>query len=106
MHVRIWEYQVRPGRESEFERVYGPGGEWARLFESGAGYLGVELLRDVDGEGRYATIDHWTSRAAWEEFRTARAADYEALDARCEALTEKERGFGSFLSLGRSRSGS
>jgi len=105
MHVRIWEYDVKPGCESEFERTYGPGGEWALLFESGEGYLGVELLRDAQGQGRYATVDHWASRAAFEAFRSARADEFEALDRRCSELTERENEIGTFLCLGRSRVG-
>ena len=39
--VHVWEFQVRPGRESEFESHYGPDGTWARLFRSAEGYLSL-----------------------------------------------------------------
>ena len=32
----------------QFERVYGPEGEWAQFFRTGRGYVGTELLRDVE----------------------------------------------------------
>ena len=32
MFVVLWEFEVKPGREERFERVYGADGEWAQLF--------------------------------------------------------------------------
>jgi heme-degrading monooxygenase HmoA len=101
MYVTMWEFLVRPGSEDEFQRVYGPDGEWARLFASGAGYLGTELLLDGeqgDGSGakRYVTIDRWSSAEALADFRLEFGAEYEQIDARCESLTMRETHLGSF----------
>lgn len=96
MFVIIWEYRVRPAHESAFEQVYGPNGEWVRLFQRGEGYLRTELLRDADVARRYVTIDRWASAAAYEAFRRQWQSDYEALDARCEPLTEHEARLGAF----------
>ena len=94
--VHLWEFEVRPGREAEFESHYGPEGTWAKLFRSAEGYDGTTLLRDPARPGRYVTIDRWDSEAAYQRFRSARAADYAALDAACEALTVSERSLGRF----------
>jgi heme-degrading monooxygenase HmoA len=88
--VAIWQFRVRPECAAEFERVYGPHGAWAELFRDAPGWLGTQLLRDRSDPGRYLTIDSWTSAEAWEILRSARAAEYEALDARCERLTLEE----------------
>jgi heme-degrading monooxygenase HmoA len=53
-------------------------------------HLGVELLRDVANPSRYLTIDRWKTSEAFGAFRKAHAAEYEALDVRCEGLTEAE----------------
>ena len=95
MHVTIWEFRVKKGREAEFERAYGPIGEWARFFERAEGYLGTELLRDAKNRQRYVTIDRWISQATYEAFRSRWADEYEAIDERCEALTEYETPLGS-----------
>lgn len=89
-HVILWEYRVRPGQETVFERIYGPAGDWARLFGQAEGYLGTELLRDRDAPGRYFTLDRWASREAFEAFHRGRREDYEALDRRCAGLTASE----------------
>lgn len=96
MYVIIWEYRAKEGRESAFEQIYGPAGEWIGLFQHGDGYLGTDLLRDTDTPRRYVTIDRWVSSTAYEAFRRQWKSDYEALDARCEPLTEHEALLGTF----------
>ncbi|HST17103.1 MAG TPA: antibiotic biosynthesis monooxygenase [Gaiellaceae bacterium] len=53
---------------TEFEEVYGANGPWAAFFERGAGYVGTELLRDLEQAGRYVVVDRWESREAYNHF--------------------------------------
>jgi heme-degrading monooxygenase HmoA len=62
----IFSYEVRD--PAGFERVYGPDGEWAEFFRRGRGYIGTELLRDVETAGRYLVIDRWESAEAYNAF--------------------------------------
>ena len=87
-----WRFKVRPGREEEFLRAYGPDGEWARLFSVAEGYIGTEL--DEEAPGVYVTTDRWTTSAARDRFLRAHVREYEELDKRCERLTEKEEALG------------
>jgi len=32
MFLALWEYEVKPGCEERFEKVYGPEGDWAQPF--------------------------------------------------------------------------
>jgi heme-degrading monooxygenase HmoA len=86
----VWEFLVRPGKRREFEKTYGPRGSWARLFRRGRGYLRTELMRDGQRVNRYLVLDVWTSRAAYEKFKAANRVGYQALDQRCESMTEME----------------
>jgi len=95
-YVIAWEFEVKRGKEKEFERMYGPRGEWARLFAKGKGYKGTELLRDKERKRRYVTIDRWESRGAFERFRKKHAKEYVRMDARGVGLTAKERKMGEF----------
>ena len=52
----------------EFEQVYGPEGEWAQFFRTGRGYVGTELLRDVEIPGRYLVVDRWETREDYNSF--------------------------------------
>ena len=95
-YVILWEFEVREGKEKEFERMYGPGGDWARLFATSAGYRGTELHRDAERKGRYVTRDEWESREAYERFRAENQKKYETVDAAGEGLTVRERRMGAF----------
>ncbi len=116
VYVIVWRYRVRRGAVRPFERIYGPRGDWARLFRKGRGYLGTQLLREVDaeascgeqrGEGRlkdrplpasacYVTIDTWRSRAAFEAFHCRHHSEYQRMDALCESLTLHEEKLGAW----------
>jgi heme-degrading monooxygenase HmoA len=48
----------------------------------GDGYIGTELLRDVETPGRYLVIDRWESAEAYNEFVAAHREEYmERVDA-------------------------
>ena len=94
--IYIWAFEVKPGREAEFERAYGPAGDWIRLFRQASGYLHTELIRDTGNPRRYLTIDHWESEAAQRAFREQFAAEFKKIDKACEQLTESEILIGHF----------
>lgn len=90
----VWRYAAAPGAEARFAEIYGPEGEWARLFRRARGYVRTELLRDE--AGGFATLDYWDELASFEAFKTDFGAAYAELDAACEALTEREERVGVF----------
>jgi heme-degrading monooxygenase HmoA len=94
--THIWEFHVPPETEVRFLLLYGPNGEWARLFGRAKGHLQTLLLRDEGNPHRYLTVDRWQSAAAYQEFRTRFAREYHALDLQGEALTSVETNLGSF----------
>jgi heme-degrading monooxygenase HmoA len=98
MFVVLWEFEVKPDCAARFETVYGPAGEWVRLFRSDSNYQGTRLLRDTSRHGIYITIDLWRSREAYDCFRKTADGLYRAIDAECEGLTCNERHIGSFES--------
>jgi heme-degrading monooxygenase HmoA len=101
----VWEFRVPLERVPDFEAAYGPDGGWARLFSRAVGFIGVELLRCTQQEGRYLTIDRWESRAVFEAFHAQFAAEYKELDASFESLASAETRVGAFVRAGRSASG-
>jgi hypothetical protein len=96
----IWRYHVQPDRVAEFERRYGPAGDWARLFAQAAGYRGTALLKDREETLVYVTVDRWESEAAFLSFRERFGEPYRDLDASCDSLTHRETRVGSFTELG------
>ncbi len=94
MFVALWEYEVKPSCEERFEKVYGPEGDWARLFRSDPDYRETRLLRDTAGGAIYVTLDFWNRRKAYEKFMNSHAAEYKRLDAVGGKLTLRERQIG------------
>ena len=99
-YTYVWEFTVAAEQRAEFERVYGPHGDWAQLFRRAPGYLGTLLLRDLTDPRRFVTVDRWQSESDHRAFRAAFALEYAALDARCEHLTTAEVPLGSFDEAG------
>lgn len=98
-YLVVWEFQVRAGSEAQFEAIYGPSGDWVRLFSKADGFIRTELNQDLNNPRRYLTFDYWTSKAAYESFRQQSREAYSAIDHRCEGLTEKETALGTFESV-------
>jgi len=92
----IWQFQVREGMETRFERVYGPHGEWVQLFAQNDAYIKTELVHRLNSRS-YLTLDFWTLETAYEAFRKQHRAEYRALDLRCEGMTENEQEIGRFV---------
>ena len=92
----VWEFQVKAGREEEFELFYNGEGLWAMLFRKSADYFGTKLMRDVNTPGRYVTVDKWESDWAFTEFKRTVEFEYDAIDRKCEELTESEKLVGVF----------
>ncbi len=90
MFVILWEFEVKPGSEALFERVYGPSGAWAQLFQRAPHYRGTKLLRDVSRSLHFYTIDYWDFESSYREFLTRHKSDYEELDRSTGQLTDGE----------------
>jgi hypothetical protein len=99
MFLVLWEFEVKPGCEKRFERVYGPGGDWDSLFRRDPHHAGSHLFHDTRNALVYLTVDYWLSRKSYEEFLAAQSTDYKALDALAEKFTAKERHIGSYESI-------
>jgi heme-degrading monooxygenase HmoA len=93
----VFSYEVRDA--PEFERVYGSNGEWAEFFRHGRGYIGTELLRDVEAPNRYLVIDRWESADAYNTFVAEhRDAYMERVDG-TRFHYDSELRFGTFESI-------
>ena len=89
MFVILWEFEVKPGSEAGFEKVYGPTGEWVQLFQQDPCFRGTKLLRDVSRPGHFYTIDSWES--SYRQFLVRLESAYQRSDHSAERLTLQER---------------
>jgi hypothetical protein len=96
MFVILWEFEVKPGSEDRFQRVYGPKGAWVRLFQRDRHFRGTQLRRDPSRALFYFTIDFWDSETAYKKFLTNNRASYQELDRATERFTLHDRRILSF----------
>ena len=94
MIALVFSYEVRDA--AQFEAVYGPEGEWAAFFKDADGYIGTELLRDIETPGRYLVVDRWESAAAYNSFVNERRDDYMRRVDDTRFLYDHELRFGTF----------
>jgi heme-degrading monooxygenase HmoA len=90
----VFSYEVRDA--AEFERAYGADGDWAQFFRTGHGYIGTELLRDVETPGRYLVVDRWESADDYNAFAAAHRDEYMRRVDDTRFYYEQELRFGTF----------
>jgi heme-degrading monooxygenase HmoA len=90
----VFSYEVRDA--GAFEQAYGASGEWAQFFRSASGYIGTELLRDVEIAGRYLVVDRWESAEAYNAFANANRDEYMRRVDDTRFYYEQELRFGTF----------
>ena len=94
MIALVFSYEVRDAQA--FETAYGADGEWSQFFAQGAGYIGTELLRDVEHPTRYLVVDRWDSADAYNAFATENREEYIRRVDDTRFLYEQELRFGTF----------
>jgi heme-degrading monooxygenase HmoA len=97
--VVIWQFTVKSEHLAAFERVYGSGGDWARLFRGCPGFVQTELLRDAEAPNQFATLDYWRTPDDYVRGMASLAPAYQELDQRCAGWTLEERRVGNFVKL-------
>ena len=94
MIALVFSYEVRDA--DGFERAYGPDGEWAQFFTGAPGFIGTELLRDVELPSRFLVIDRWESADAYNDFAAAHREEYMRRVDETRFHYEQELRFGTF----------
>ena len=96
MLALVFSYETHDA--AEFERAYGTHGEWAEFFRPGRGYIGTELLKDVEVPGRYLVIDRWESAEAYNAFVAEHREEYMGRVDETRFHYDSELRFGTFES--------
>lgn len=98
-YVYKWEFKVHPGKQHEFEKLYGPEGDWEKLFKKHPGYISTQLLKSTEQENTFITIDYWKSKEDLDEFKSTFKNEFEILEKEGEKLTISEKQVGNYFNL-------
>ena len=94
MIALVFVYEVHD--TAAFEQAYGAEGEWALFFRQGKGYVGTELLRDLEQPGRFVVVDRWESGEAYNAFVQEHRDEYMRRVDETAYLYDQELRFGTF----------
>ena len=95
----MWQFDVQPGREKDFEVFYGADGDWTALNRQTRSYLGSSFLRDQNQSSRYLLIEYWSEMIVYEQHRTSRSARIEAIETRRTELVDALEPLGIYTAL-------
>lgn len=95
----MWQFDVKAGREDEFEQLYGADGAWTAMNRHTRSYLGTSFLRDQNRESRYVLIEYWSEMLVAEPDRGVRAVAVAEFEARRKPLVEAVEPMGIFTAL-------
>ncbi len=95
----MWQFDVKKGRENEFEQLYGVEGEWTAMNRHTRSYLGSSFLHDQNKSSRYIVIEYWSEMIVYEQHRAFRSDAITSLEERSAALVESVEPLGIFTAL-------
>ena len=95
----MWQFDVKPGREAEFEQLYGADGAWTAMNRHTRSYLGSSFLNDQAQTSRYIVIEYWSEMLVSEPARGVRSTAVAAFEAQRIALIESVEPLGVFTAL-------
>jgi hypothetical protein len=94
-----WQFDVKPGREADFELFYGADGEWTALNRNSRSYLGSSFLRDQSLRSRYLVIEYWSEMLVYEQHKTHRKDEIARLNEHRSELLASVEPLGVFTAL-------
>ncbi len=95
----MWQFDVKTGREADFERFYGADGEWTAVNRHSRSYLGTSFLRDQNRDARYVVVEYWSEMLVYEQHRSFSSDEMTKLEALRSELVAHVEPVGVFTAL-------
>src|SRR5262245_28599436 len=95
----MWQFDVKPGCEKEFEQFHGADGEWTRMNRQTRSYLGSSVLRDQTEPARYVVVEYWSEMVVYEQYRSYRSDAIARLEQLRSALVASVQPLGVFTAV-------
>jgi quinol monooxygenase YgiN len=95
----VWQFEVKAGKEAEFERLFGAEGDWTGASRHSRSYLGSSFLRDQNNDQRYLLVEYWSEMLVYEQHKAYRRDAMADLEARRDELVASVEPLGVFSAL-------
>ena len=76
----VFQFDVKPGREAEFEQLHGADGRWTALSRQSRSFIGSSFLREFTATPRYLLVEYWSEMVVYERHRKDFEADLQRLE--------------------------
>jgi heme-degrading monooxygenase HmoA len=95
----VWQFEVREGKEDEFERFYGADGAWTAISRRSRSFLGSSFLKDLARPERYVVVEYWSEMVVYERHHADFADEVSELEQQRGILVNLMRPLGLFNAL-------
>ncbi|HEY8550958.1 MAG TPA: hypothetical protein VIL35_13450 [Vicinamibacterales bacterium] len=95
----VWQFDVRRGREGDFERLHGADGDWTKLSRRSRSFLGSSFLKQLGTPGRYLLLEYWSEMFVYEKHLADFSDEVEKLKARRAEMVVETIPLGIFDAL-------
>ena len=95
----VWQFEVKPGQQEEFEKFYGADGEWTALGRRSRSFLGSSFLRDQARGTNYLLIEYWSEMVVYEKHHADFSDEVAALEGKRDRLCVSVTPLGVFTTL-------
>jgi quinol monooxygenase YgiN len=95
----VWQFEVKSGRNDEFEALYGADGPWTALSRRSRSFLGSSFMRDLALSHRYLVIEYWSEMVVYERHHADFEEEVQALEQQRASLVDSSLPLGLFNAL-------
>jgi hypothetical protein len=95
----VWQFNVRSGRNAEFEEFYGANGAWSSMNRHSRSFLGSSFMRDQNISSRYLMVEYWSEMLIYERHVVSQQQKIAELEALRDELIASMEALGVFTAL-------
>ena len=95
----VFQFEVKRGREADFERFHGADGEWTSLSRQSRSFIGSSFLREFASPPRYLLVEYWSEMVVYERHLKDLAGDIAALEAQRADMVAATHSLGIYHAL-------
>lgn len=99
MIALVWQFDVKAGREAEFERFFGADGPWHGLGRRSRSFLGSSFLHDAVLPTRYLVVEYWSEMVVYEKHQEDFSDEIRELEQERDRLLAAAVPLGIFTAL-------
>ena len=95
----VWNFEIVPEQDEEFERFYGADGDWTALSRRSRSFLGSSFLKDLARPERYLLVEYWSEMLVYEKHLADFDNDVKDLETQRDQFVSRMEPVGVFTAL-------